>query len=58
MTKDELVTRINEIQSNIESTLSQYNALIGRREEAKYMLETIVKKEAELAKEGTSNEKA
>ena len=46
MNKQEIEQRIIEISKSIEQSAANHNAWIGRLEEAKYMLQSIV--EAEL----------
>jgi len=49
MDKQALIERIEEIGKAIEQSLAQHNALVGRLNEAKYMLEQMEKFEQDVA---------
>jgi prefoldin subunit 5 len=43
--KEDIKARIEALEQTIQQSQAQHNALIGRREEAKYLLETLEKME-------------
>lgn len=49
MDKQAVVSRIEEIAKAIEQSLAQHNALVGRLNEAKYILEQMEKFEQDVA---------
>ncbi len=49
MDKQAVVARIEEIGKAIEQSLAQHNALVGRLNEAKYILEQMEKFEQDVA---------
>jgi hypothetical protein len=48
MDKQAVVARIEEIAKAIENSLAQHNALVGRLNEAKYILEQMEKFEQDV----------
>lgn len=48
MTKEQLESRIKELQTAIEQSVAQHNALIGRLNEAQYQLGLFIDKDPEL----------
>ena len=49
MDKQAVIARIEEIAKAIENSLAQHNALVGRLNEAKYILEQMEKFEQDVA---------
>ena len=49
MDKQAIIARIEEIAKAIENSLAQHNALVGRLNEAKYILEQMEKFEQDIA---------
>jgi hypothetical protein len=49
MDKQSLIARITEIGTAIENSLAQHNALVGRLNEAKFILEQMEKFEQDVA---------
>ncbi len=54
MDKQTVVARIEEIGKAIEQSLAQHNALVGRLNEAKYILEQMEKFEQDVASRNVS----
>jgi hypothetical protein len=54
MDKQALIARITEIGTAIENSLAQHNALVGRLNEAKFILEQMEKFEQDVAAKNVS----